>query len=80
MASGWGDRSARRASAAMSSAFKVLARRDTISSCMSNSVGRRLVEAFGPHMASGLGVGQLRIQAKAVAAALNRAFQYVAYV
>src|SRR5690349_2243113 len=35
--------------------------------------GRGLVEAIGPHMASGLGVGQLRIQAKTVAAALHRA-------
>ena len=43
-------------------------------------IGERLVEPLGPEMIAGLGVDQLHIDAHAVSAALDAAFQHIADV
>ena len=78
--SGFGACSARRASAAMSCAFeRVRQARDDLVLHV-EEIGQRLVEPLGPEMIAGLGVDELHVDAHAIAAALDAAFEHVAYV
>jgi hypothetical protein len=43
-------------------------------------IGQRLIEPFGPEMIAGFRVDELHVDAHSIAAALNAAFEYVAYV
>jgi hypothetical protein len=60
-------------------ACSALARRATISSCMSK-IGEGLIEPLGPEVIAGFGVDELHINAQAIAAALNAALKDIADV
>ena len=72
--------SARRASAATSSALQRVGQPRDDFVLHVEEIGERLVEPLGPEMIAVLGVDQLHVDAHAVAAALNAAFQHVADV
>jgi hypothetical protein len=55
-----------------------LASRPTISSCYVEEVGQGLVEALGPKMIAAHGVDELNIDAHAISAGLDAAFEHVA--